>query len=65
MTTCRTCGDVTHIDFPTGREKCNGCERAPLFCRCEPVQRAHVPVWLQRAQERPSGLARDMTGVAA
>lgn len=62
MNHCRRCNAATHLDFPTGVEKCNGCDRRPLFCGCEPVQA--MPVWLQRARDG-QGVAKDYTRAAA
>jgi hypothetical protein len=59
MTRCHICGDATHLDFPSGLTRCNGCERTPAYCRCARVQSA--PAWVQRAREG-RGLAKDMSG---
>lgn len=59
MNRCRRCNDATHLDFPTGREACNGCDRAPAWCRCQPVAAAFVPEWKRRAN------SKDLTGAVA
>lgn len=61
--TCNVCGNETHVDFRNHRQLCDGCQRAPLYCSCAPVQAK--PRWLQLAKERKYGLARALDQAAA
>lgn len=58
MTTCKTCGSPTYVDFRNRVTRCRGCDQ--VECRCAPV-----PVWLQRAKASRYGLAKDLSGAAA
>lgn len=63
--TCSHCGNPAHLDFSDRTERCNPCHRSMAFCRCEPVTVQRIPLWLQRAREKRSGLAKDLSGAAA
>jgi hypothetical protein len=65
MGTCSRCGMDTHRDFPDKAERCSGCDRTASWCRCAPVQAARKPLWLERANQKRNGLARDESGAAA
>lgn len=61
MTRCSRCNDTTHLEFPDGTTRCDGCDRTPAWCRCLPVKAERTPLWLQRSSERSRGLAKDLT----
>jgi hypothetical protein len=60
MTRCPRCQDATHLEFPDGDERCNGCDRTPSWCRCTPTKAEFVPVWRRPREGR--GIAKDLTG---
>ena len=49
---CPRCNDRTHLEFPDGTQRCNGCDRTTAWCRCEPVKAERTPVWFQRRNAR-------------
>ena len=58
---CPTCNGPARLDRDLIR--CDGCGRTAL-CRCVRVQAARKPLWLERAEARRTGLARDFSEVA-
>ena len=58
---CPTCHGPARLDRDLIR--CDGCGRTAL-CRCRVVAAARKPLWLERANQKRNGLARDFSEVA-